>query len=138
MSSVERYPYVQCSEDDAPVGFRPLLPVTLHREGAAQDALGLLDTGASINVLPYGIGLRLGGNWTQLYKPLMLGGNLASVEARAMLVEVTVGSLPSVELAFAWARTDQVPLILGQVNFFREFEVCFYGARREFDVRRNP
>ena len=38
-------------------------------------------------------------------------------------------------LAFAWTRSDEVPLLLGQVNFFMEFDVCFYRSRYAFDLR---
>jgi len=40
-----------------------------------------------------------------------------------------------VRLAFAWAKTDTVPLILGQVNFFLEFDVCLFRSRAVFEVR---
>jgi hypothetical protein len=46
-----------------------------------------------------------------------------------------IGAFPPVRLAFAWSRSDDVPLILGQVNFFMEFDVCFYRSKLEFDVR---
>ncbi len=42
---------------------------------------------------------------------------------------------PPARLAFVWARTDAVPVILGQVNFFLEFDVCFFRSRGLFDVR---
>ena len=62
-------------------------------------------------------------------------GNLASVEARVVVLSAVVGSFPPVRLAFAWARTDAVSVILGQVNFFMEFDVCFFRSRGLFDVR---
>jgi len=46
-----------------------------------------------------------------------------------------IGDLPVVKLAFAWIRTNDVPLILGQTNFFMEFDVCFYRSRLEFEVK---
>jgi hypothetical protein len=46
-----------------------------------------------------------------------------------------VGGFPAVRLAFAWAQTDAVPVALGQVNFFMEFDVCFYRSRSSFEVR---
>ena len=32
-------------------------------------------------------------------------------------------------------RSTNVPLILGQANFFFEFEACFFRARSEFEIR---
>jgi hypothetical protein len=56
-----------------------------------------------------------------------LGGNLGELTAMPLVVTGTVGDYPPVRLAFAWTRADNVPLILGQMNFFREFDICFIG-----------
>lgn len=96
---------------------------------------GLLDTGASVNVLPYELGTQLGLIWKNEALSLVLAGNLAQFEARAIVVDAQVSSFPTVNLAFAWTRATNVPLILGQANFFFEFEVCFFRARSEFEIR---
>ena len=41
---------------------------------------------------------------------------------------------PPVE-EFAWVATGEVPLLLGQMNFFLEFDVCFYRSRAILQVR---
>ena len=66
---------------------------------------------------------------------MRLTGNLAGDDARAILVDTTVGQFAPVRLAFAWTRSDAVPVILGQVNSFMEFDVCFLRSRLEFEVR---
>jgi hypothetical protein len=66
---------------------------------------------------------------------VILSGNLAACEAQALIVSAVVGELPAVRLAFAWARTDDVPTLLGQVNFFMEFDVGFYRSCSMFEVR---
>jgi hypothetical protein len=86
-------------------------------------------------VLPYSVGEQLGLVWEQQTTPVTLSGNLAACEARALLVSVVVGKFPPVRLAFAWAKTDAVSVLLGQVNFFMEFDVCFYRSRSVFKVR---
>jgi hypothetical protein len=40
-----------------------------------------------------------------------------------------------VPFAFAWSQAENVPLILGQVNFFLKFDVSFYRTQLAFDVR---
>ncbi len=97
--------------------------------------MGLLDTGATVNVLPYPVGEQLGADWDQQTTPVQLSGNLAAVEARVLVTSVAVGNFVPVRLAFAWAKTDAIPVILGQVNFFMEFDVCFYRFREVFEVR---
>ena len=66
---------------------------------------------------------------------LQLTGNLARLEARALLVSAVVGRFEPVQLIFAWTRETEVPLLLGQVNFFMEFDVCFYRSQLAFELR---
>jgi hypothetical protein len=112
----------------------PYLPLTLSLNGQSLKAEGLLDTGASVNVLPYQLGLQLGLIWENETLSVVLAGNLARFEARAVIVDAQVYSFPMVNLAFAWTQATDVPLILGQANFFFEFNVCFFRARSEFEI----
>lgn len=88
-----------------------------------------------VNVLPYQIGVRLGAVWKEQTTVLNLTGNLSRYEARALLVSTVVGSFEPVQLVFAWTRATRVPLLLGQVNFFMEFDVCFYRSQLSFEIR---
>lgn len=113
----------------------PFLPLTLHHEGRTITAPGLVDTGATVNVLPYAVGLELGAVWDDEAASLRLSGNLAQFPACPLVVSVVVGSFAPVRLAFAWTQSENVPLLLGQVNFLMEFDVCFFRSRRVFDVQ---
>ncbi|MEO1273377.1 MAG: hypothetical protein AAFX99_35275, partial [Myxococcota bacterium] len=95
----------------------------------------LLDTGATVNVMPWDLGVQLGAVWNEQNTALTLTGNLARYEARALLVQATLASFEAVQLAFAWSRATDIPLLLGQVNFFQEFDVCFFRSQGHFDVR---
>jgi hypothetical protein len=111
-----------------------MLPLTLiGRQSLA--ATGLVDSGAAINVLPHALGVQLGFDWDQEKRSVELSGNLAAIEARVVVVSAVVGSYPTVRLAFAWAQSDAVSVILGQVNFFLEFDVCFFRSLGKFEVR---
>ena len=113
----------------------PLLPLDLrHKGGPIVRAAGLVDSGAAVNVLPYALGLGLGVIWEVQTTRVTLSGNLAAQEARAVLVEAMVGDLPPVTLVFAWTRAENVPLLLGQVNFFDVFDVCLHRSRRQFEI----
>jgi hypothetical protein len=46
-----------------------------------------------------------------------------------------IGDFAPVRLAFAWVKSANAPLILGQTNFFLEFDVCFYRFKQEFEVK---
>lgn len=51
------------------------------------------------------------------------------------MVSATVDEFPAVQLAFAWTQSSDAPLILGHMNFFVEFDVCFYRAELAFELR---
>ena len=44
-----------------------------------------------------------------------------------------IGDFAPVRLVFAWVKKE-VPLILGQTNFFLEFDVYFYRSKLEFEI----
>jgi len=77
----------------------------------------------------------LGAVWEQQSISVQLAGNLADFEAKAILVTATIGQFAPVRLAFAWTRNNQVPVILGQVNFFMEFDVCFFRSQSAFEIK---
>lgn len=112
----------------------PKLPLILTYRNSSVDVSGLLDTGASVSVLPYSIGVQLGAIWEEQTISVMLAGNLAPVEARGLLVSAQIGSFEPVRLVFAWSLSNDVLLLLGRMNFFLEFDVCFYRSQLVFDV----
>jgi hypothetical protein len=131
----QKYPYKLIQPSLGMADRMPYLPFVIASSGHILPVEGLLDTGASVNVLPYEIGLQLGLDWDSEILSLTLAGNLARFEARAVVLSGQVAAFPAVQLAFAWTKSTEAPLILGQANFFGEFDVCFYRARSEFEVR---
>ena len=129
MPSTIEFPF---SDDEA----LPTIPITLSHASFSVSANALLDTGSTVNLLPYDIGLQLGAIWEEQTVRLPLAGNLATVEARGLFLHIQIGNLEPVRLAFAWAQASQVPLILGQTNFFREFDICFQRSRRTIEITR--
>jgi hypothetical protein len=135
MVNSQKYPYKIIQPNLGMADRMPYLPLVIASANHVLSVEGLLDTGASVNVLPYEIGLNLGLIWEQETISLTLAGNLARFESRAIVLSGQVASFPAVELAFAWTRSTEAPLILGQANFFSEFDVCFYRARSKFEIR---
>ena len=131
----ERFPYLEIDQSFGRASLLPYLPLVLTYQNHSIEITGLLDTGATVNVLPYDIGLQLGAIWEAQKTPVTLTGNLANLEARVLILSGTVAQFPSVQLAFAWTQTNDVPVILGQVNFFLEFDVCFYRAQSIFEIK---
>ncbi|HBJ87107.1 MAG TPA: hypothetical protein DDZ88_25255 [Verrucomicrobiales bacterium] len=113
---------------------RPMLPVSLCKQESSVNVEALVDSGADVNVLPWSIGIELGLVWNPNKATLRLAGVSAGAAAMPVLVEATIGSLRPVTLAFAWCESDAVPLVLGQTNFFMEFDICFFRSRLELSV----
>jgi Aspartyl protease len=131
----QKFPYKIIDTSPGMVDRMPYVPIALRLNGQSINAEGLIDTGASVNVLPYELGLQLGFLWESENLSVILAGNLARFEARAVVVEAQITPFPMVNLAFAWTQAPNAPLILGQANFLFEFDACFSRSQSEFEVR---
>jgi hypothetical protein len=114
----------------------PRIPLVLRNGPSSVEVVGLVDSGATVSVLPYDPGVRLGAVWDDRQAVLRLAGSLGSPAAMPLFATATIGALPAVRLAFAWVKRNDVPVILGQTNFFMEFDVSFYRSRLAFEVNR--
>jgi hypothetical protein len=135
MLNGQRFPFLERRNSSGQTAILPYLPLTLSNSNNRQEVMALLDTGASINVLPYEIGLQLGAVWENQTVQIPLSGNLAQSEARGLVISGTVGNFSPILLAFAWTNSTDVPVILGHMNFFAEFNVCFYRHESAFELR---
>ena len=135
MNNAITYPFRAATTTLGEASLSPLLPLKFMAWQQTVEALGLLDTGASVNVLPYELGLKLGLKLENYPQTVRLTGNLAQYEAHVVMQSIVVGELPAVDLVWAWTQAPQVPLILGQVNFFMEFDVCFYRSQQKFSIQ---
>ena len=134
-SGAHHFPLVEVAPQLGLASHLPYLPFVLSHQDAALEVQGLLDTGSTVNVLPYTLGLKLGAIWEQQTTSVALAGNLTHFDARVLIVDAVVSTFQPVRLAFAWTRTDKTPLILGQVNFFLEFDVCFFRSKKLFEIQ---
>lgn len=112
----------------------PYLPLTLAFGDRSLEVAALLDTGASVNVLPYAIGLQLGAIWENQVVSIPLSGNLGQSDSRGLVLSGAIAQFPPVLLGFAWTELSDIPVILGHMNFFAEFNVCFYRNELAFEV----
>ena len=118
----------------------PRLPLEITFGNRSIRVAGIVDSAASVNVLPYRVGLALGAVWEEQSYAGPLVGSLESTESRALPVLAKIPELTGttdVSLLFAWASSDSVPVLLGQTNFLMEFNVCFYRSRNYFEVWRD-
>lgn len=136
MLDSQKFPFIKDIGDRILPAPMPYLNLTVNLQEVSQNVFGLLDTGSTVSVLPYRLGLELGAIWEEHNVPLVLAGNLANFEANAILLEVQFGKFEPVKLAFAWTKAENAPLILGQTNFFMEFDICFYRSQNEFTISK--
>jgi hypothetical protein len=136
MLNGQRFPFIDRTNSAGQIVTLPYLPLTLSNGNSWVEVMALLDTGASINVLPYEIGIQLGAVWENQTVKIPLSGNLAKNEARGLVISATVGDFSPILLAFAWTKSTDVPVIFGHMNFFAEFNVCFYQHESVFEI--NP
>jgi hypothetical protein len=113
---------------------RPMLTVHLANATSGMTAEALVDSGSDTNVLPWDVGVHLGCDWSRAIPLPPISGALASTPTRGVLLTVTVGTFPPVSMAFAWVQSNAVHLLLGQTNFFLEYDVCYSASRGEFTV----
>jgi hypothetical protein len=134
MTLKKRFKFIEKSNSLGEISFVPYLPFSLSSPDSSISVSGLLDTGASVNVLPYEIGLQLGLNWDNYNTSVTLAGNLANFPAKGVILSATIDPFVPITLVFAWTQAKNIPLLLGRINFFQEFDVCFYGSQLAFEL----
>jgi hypothetical protein len=134
MTLTKRFEFIEKSNSLGEFSLVPYLPLSLSSSDNSIAVSGLLDTGASVNVLPYEIGAQLGLNWDSCQTSVILAGNLANFPAKGVILSAKVDIFAPVPLVFAWTQAKNTPLLLGRVNFFQEFDVCFYGSQLAFEI----
>jgi hypothetical protein len=117
-------------------GGLPFVTVALTHQHQTISRTALVDSGSTINVLPYEDGLDLGFSVAEQSVPLKDEGLLQGTPVYGVLLTMQIASFAPVELAFAWTRKSrqQMRLILGQTNFFESFEITFRGREKAFDI----
>jgi hypothetical protein len=134
----QRFPFIEKTDSFGEISTMPYLPLTLTNGNKSLEVMALLDTGASVNVLPYQIGLELGAVWEQQTLELTLSGNLGNNQARGLVLSGQIANFTPILLAFAWTQSPNAPVILGHLNFFAEFNVCFYRHELAFEICPQP
>ncbi len=80
--TANRFPYLEADSSSGTASALPYLPIRLILGEKETATSALVDSGATLNVLPYDLGLQLGAEWEQQTVPVRLSGNLAASEAR--------------------------------------------------------
>lgn len=135
MSSPARFPFVPRGATGPVSNLAPVLPLALARNGVSVGVEALVDSGAAVSVLPWGVGARFGVDWDGLNVICDVGGSVGRLSGKIIALEATVGPFQPVQLALCWVKSDAVPITVGQTNFFLAFDVFFFRARVYFEIQ---
>ena len=130
MTQIIRFPF-QATPGDI---LMPYIPVQLESNARAVQVMALLDTGAMVNVIPDRVGVALGLDW-ELGEPSKLGGNIGKAPSKVFTVSVLIPGLNLVQLELNWSKSEELPVIFGQLDFFKQFDVCFSYSENELSLR---
>ncbi len=141
MTTVARFVYSKMPDfPDLEPGL-PVVPLRLmyaapDGSAAVVPVQAIVDSGSSVNILPYDVGVQLGLDWKMQTFELPVAQWLRGTKAFGVLVGGHIEPFPPVELAFAWTEKTsvEVPVLLGETNFFQEFDVCLSGSRQVFEI----
>ena len=61
MNESQQFPFLEMKDKTGRSLLRPLMPITLRADNDTITTTALLDTRADVNVMPYSIGIALGG-----------------------------------------------------------------------------
>jgi hypothetical protein len=135
MNAPIQFPFLPRPNGNGPLDIVPLLPVRLTQSGVSVDVLGLVDTGASFNVLPYDVGIQFGIAWNSLPQSITLSGAHGPAQAKILALDAVIGLFAPVALVFAWASSNDYPVFLGQANFLFNFDVCLFRRQSLFQIQ---
>src|SRR5207244_2104605 len=96
MRIAERFPFLTGDSELGQASLLPQLPLTLIHQNQSTATIALLDTGATVNVLPYQVGIELGATWQPKLATIKLSGNLAGYEASPLIVSAVIGQFAPV------------------------------------------
>lgn len=123
------FPYILSVEYVDDQVARPFIPVSVGYHGNSIDTMAMLDSGADTSILPYDLGLALGANWSRQPDLWHLEGFGGELETKKLVADLVIGPWRPLRILFGWTRANDVPVLLGQLNFFHLVDICFYRSR---------
>lgn len=90
MADPVRFEYASAHTQSGYPDLLPQLPLILTYKNQSVEISGLLDTGATTNVLSHSVGLQLGAEWDPQAPAITLAGNLALFPAQPIVVVASI------------------------------------------------
>lgn len=130
------FPFVEEKANIVPTIPRPLARVKLISESAEATVDAYVDSGADITLVPYSVGIALGFSLKpedEIRRIGGVGGGKISIVVRRL--KLRIGSR-ELNVRVAWCMSEDVPLILGRLDIFDEFDVLFEGGKKTVFLKR--
>lgn len=86
----------------------PRIPLILRHNNERVEVVELVDSGATVSVLPYQIGIQLGLVWDDSKAIIRLAGSVGNQPAMPVFFMAEIGEFAPVRLVFSWAKSDSV------------------------------
>ncbi len=99
-----------------------------------KDLSALVDSASTTSVIPYTLGRELGLEWDESIFPEIQP--IRGFKTLGVMLGTVFQDFGLIELGFSWVQSDTFPLILGQIDFFQHFRICFDAEGKFFTVER--
>ncbi len=119
------FPYISEKASITPFILRPLARVTMINGAKKITQEMYIDSGADITLIPFSVGSAMGfeiGKAEEIKQIGGVGGSKISVVIRK--IPMRIGE-KEFECRIAWCLSEDVPMLLGRMDVFREFEILF-------------
>jgi hypothetical protein len=139
---MSRFSYTEVPGPSGQAGMLPFVSLTLDYVDEEQlqvkrvEITALVDSGATVSVLPRDIGERFGLNWYEQQHMFDFAGTIYGHPTLALPLFATISGQPPKHLWFAWSElsSNKIRTLLGQTNFFDEFYVDFRKPLGYFEI----
>src|SRR5712691_4084471 len=103
---------------------KPIIPVRISGPGRAINVFMLLDSGADLSMLPYLVGEAIGLRLDMGTRSEAQGIGEGAVPYIVGEVDLQIGETVF-HARIGWALIEEVPLLLGRLDVFRELAIEF-------------
>ncbi|HEX9735248.1 MAG TPA: aspartyl protease family protein [Thermoanaerobaculia bacterium] len=121
-------PFEKVTTDRFGLIYEPTIPVAIEGPRGSADVFMIIDSGADISLIPFSVGEYIGLDLDITQRRDVRGIGESSVAYILSDVRLRIGDIV-LTARIAWSLTDDVPLILGRLDVFRELVIEF----REFE-----
>ena len=117
---------------------RPVVEVTLSKNGKNRDFLAIIDSGADVTTMSTQVAEILGIDWRNCRGGNLLGISGVMQNSYYDKLDITVKALDDTfTIPVVFTETD-IPILLGQEGFFDRYRIKFEKDHDTFEITLTP